>query len=277
MGTLRYRFADRTDSASIVDASKDGGATWEATRYISLPEVGMAASTGAGSTILQLSNLHGDIASTLETGASAGISTYSESDEYGRGQPKDSRYSWLGTEQRSLDALGGLMLMGDRLYNPATGLFSSPDPVPGGSASSYGYPFDPVNVTDISGTLWGIDFVEKKKWYGSVVNPWDAGHHWWNYRGSKILIYLTNGARDVLASANPWKDAFANILIYIATAAGSRANGYAAVAIFSALQLQWAWIKHTAKKAKEAHRSMRITIYFPKILQLAFFIHPWIN
>lgn len=41
--------------------------------------------------------------------------------------------------------------MGERLYNPATGLFTSRDPIVGGNTTAYSYPQDPVNLHDISG------------------------------------------------------------------------------------------------------------------------------
>jgi hypothetical protein len=41
--------------------------------------------------------------------------------------------------------------MGVRLYNSATALFTSTDPVPGGNANDYTYPSDPINSFDIDG------------------------------------------------------------------------------------------------------------------------------
>ncbi|WP_436701399.1 RHS repeat-associated core domain-containing protein [Nocardioides sp. BYT-33-1] len=105
--------------------------------------------------LLHLTNLHGDIVATTPVDGSAAIITdYSENTEYG--SPRDSAsakspYGWLGSRQRSSDALGGLVLMGVRLYNPSTGRFLSNDPVRGGNATAYGSPLDPVNNDDTSG------------------------------------------------------------------------------------------------------------------------------
>ncbi|MBD2760948.1 hypothetical protein IEE94_15780 [Yimella sp. cx-573] len=52
--------------------------------------------------------------------------------------------------ETSTDA-AGLTLMGVRYYNWVTGAFTSPDPIPGGNDTSYGYPSDPINHTDVSG------------------------------------------------------------------------------------------------------------------------------
>lgn len=107
-----------------------------------------------GGLTLQLADLHGDIVAT-STPAGTGIDGYSEHTEYGapRGPAADpGRYGWLGGHQRDSDALGGLVLMGRRLYNPATGRFLQLDPVDGGSANAYEYcSGDPLNKTDLTG------------------------------------------------------------------------------------------------------------------------------
>ncbi|POX43747.1 sugar-binding protein, partial [Streptomyces sp. Ru71] len=99
-----------------------------------------ATTTKTGGTILQLENLHGDIALQLPLDTSI-PATVLDNDEYGNprpGQPT-TRYDWLGGKQRSTETLTGLTLMGVRLYNPTTGRFLSTDPIPGGNANAYEY------------------------------------------------------------------------------------------------------------------------------------------
>ncbi|EPH17851.1 RHS repeat-associated core domain-containing protein [Dermabacter sp. HFH0086] len=58
---------------------------------------------------------------------------------------------WLGAKGRATsDATAGLTLMGVRLYNQATGTFTSTDPVPGGSSTAYNYPTDVVSIFDLT-------------------------------------------------------------------------------------------------------------------------------
>lgn len=97
----------------------------------------------------------------------------------------------VGWGQRSADALGAVVLMGARLYDPAAGRFLSVDPVPGGSSSPYDYcNGDPVNCTDLNG-LWG-----KPTWLtwsnvGKVVAVAGAG----------ACIIASAGACTILAVA----------------------------------------------------------------------------
>ncbi|MCM3921837.1 hypothetical protein ND748_09225 [Frankia sp. AiPs1] len=128
--------------------------------------------TGTGTGTLQFADLHGDIVATTDDSTSAtSIATYAESNEFGLPYfptTAYARYGWLGTEQRSRDALAGLTLMVVHLYNPHTGRFLSTDPVLGGNASPYDYDYDydyqdPYNTFDLNGQL--SFFWKKPSWW----------------------------------------------------------------------------------------------------------------
>ena len=186
---LRYRFANETDLPVTIEESAGAGTTWTPTRYANLPELGMAASSNGGSASLQLTNLHGDLVSTVPSAPNAPISTYGESDEYGNAAKSISRYGWLGASQRSSDALGGFSLFGARVNNPSTGQFLSADPVQGGGASRYGYPYDPVNVSDSNGQYW---------WGGARLyktnrfNPYYSIRIWFNERSLRLYKTISD-------------------------------------------------------------------------------------
>ncbi|MFJ4792616.1 DNRLRE domain-containing protein [Kitasatospora purpeofusca] len=123
------------------------------------------AKTGATSTVLQLTNLHGDVALRLPLDTAV-APTVLDHDEYGNpraGQPA-VRYGWLGGQVRSDETPSGLTLMGVRLYNPATGRFLSTDPVAGGNANAYEYTHgDPLNRYDLDGRFdWRRHYEEAK-------------------------------------------------------------------------------------------------------------------
>ncbi|MFB6961860.1 DNRLRE domain-containing protein [Streptomyces sp. NPDC056309] len=117
----------------------------------------LIATTGAtGNVILQLANLHGDIATQipLADDTTPVVNTY---DEYGLPLPgtDPARYGWLGGKQRSSETPSAVTLMGVRLYDPTTGRFLSVDPVQGGNANAYDYVnADPLNRYDLDGK-WG--------------------------------------------------------------------------------------------------------------------------
>ncbi|GGY50154.1 hypothetical protein GCM10010363_33830 [Streptomyces omiyaensis] len=143
----------------ITENPSDGSIT----RNVDSASGDLAATTGNTSgTVLQLTNIHGDIALQLPLDT-AEAPLVLDSDEYGNprtGQPA-SRYNWLGGKQRSSETLTGLTLMGVRLYNPTTGRFLSLDPVYGGSANAYDYVnADPLNSYDLDGR-WSCGWCKK--------------------------------------------------------------------------------------------------------------------
>lgn len=118
---------------------------------------------------VQLVDIHGDTALsvTLDAGAVTSVGGFSDFDEYGRAitvtiapDTGAMTYGWLGDNERATDQATGLILMGVRLYNPNTGLFTSPDPIPGGNSTAYSYPQDPINMVDLDGraSYYGYQF-----------------------------------------------------------------------------------------------------------------------
>lgn len=141
-----------TDDSDSPDWINEGNGTYS--RNVRGIGGDLAAIRGAdGTTVLQLANLRGDIVATSSL-SSADVAPTASFDATEYGAPRtttDRRYGWLGAKQRSADSIAGVVLMGVRLYNAATGRFLSTDPIRGGNANSYVYPADPVNAFDLDG------------------------------------------------------------------------------------------------------------------------------
>ncbi|MFI7423707.1 RHS repeat-associated core domain-containing protein [Nonomuraea sp. NPDC049684] len=151
-GTVGYHYASGADTPAWIS---EANGSW--TRNISAFNGLAAIQRSDGSSVLQLANLHGDIVATSDAATTAtGVQAYFEQTEYGAPRAENSsnpgRYGWLGKAQPATDAMGGLIHMGVRLYNPATSRFLQTDPIAGGSANAYEYAGqDPVNNADTSG------------------------------------------------------------------------------------------------------------------------------
>ncbi|MEU1226631.1 DNRLRE domain-containing protein [Streptomyces sp. NPDC005828] len=162
-------------------------ATGAVTRNVNGFDGGLVATTGkTGDTVLQLVDLHGDVVVQLPTAAGQSA-TVLGTDEYGnRTEGADTlRYGWHGGQHRSSETRTNLLLMGVRLYNPATGRFLSGDPVPGGSCNAYDYACaDPINSDDVTGCA--TCRVPKHAWTGRTfttvlrTTAWSYGS-WQNY------------------------------------------------------------------------------------------------
>ena len=133
--------------------------------------VAYTAAGGTTATSLQLMDLHGNVAATANP-AGTGLSATYTYDEFGNPTTTNAlRYSWLGGKDRAQTGIGNLTLMGQRLYDPATGRFLQTDPIPGGSANAYDYAGqDPINRYDLNGQCWQMWKKKCHKFIGKSVH-----------------------------------------------------------------------------------------------------------
>ncbi|MFG2942670.1 DNRLRE domain-containing protein [Streptomyces sp. NPDC048282] len=144
--TRTNHYADSTDNP--VWTAEDTSGT--ITRNVAdLTGALSATTTASGAVALQLANIHGDIGVQLTV--SSTTATAYNFDEFGNATGT-SRYGWLGSYERSAETPSGVVLMGVRLYNTATGRFLTADPVQGGNGNAYDYVWqNPVSGLDLTG------------------------------------------------------------------------------------------------------------------------------
>jgi RHS repeat-associated protein len=167
-------YAGGSDSPAWFDDSAQGVSTHWSRNILGIDGDLAAVQDSARGTMLEISNLHGDIVAEASLDPNAPKPpTSTESDEFGvprpsasatltsasggsiSGQPDGTypRYGWLGAKRRPTELASGVILMGQRVYVPTLGRFLQTDPVPGGSANTYDYVNqDPVNGYDLAGT-----------------------------------------------------------------------------------------------------------------------------
>jgi RHS repeat-associated protein len=147
--TTTNHYTDTSDSPEWTSTSPT---TW--TRNLTGPAGGLVGTQDqTGAITFQLTNLHGDTIATA-TSTSTAVNNYQESTEYGVPRTPSTAYptyGYLGEAQRSSNALGGVILMGARLYNTNTGRFLTVDPIYGGNDNPYVYPSNPIDGFDLTG------------------------------------------------------------------------------------------------------------------------------
>lgn len=162
-GTTVRHYTDTGDSHAWT-VGPTGGITRNS---VSLSGVAVSIDS-TGEAVLAIANPHGDNVTTITIPSSQGetrpltaIGNWIAYDEYGvTASPIASsvRYGYLGQFQRETVSEGaGLILMGVRVYNSRRGAFTSADPIMGGNETSYGYPIDPINRTDLNGKSWWLN------------------------------------------------------------------------------------------------------------------------
>jgi RHS repeat-associated protein len=152
------------DSDSPQWVTQSVGSVVATSRYVTGLDGQVVATTrtSGSSTVslLQLMDLTGsDFASVAipSSGNALSVSGTADFDEFGQviNSSVDtglSKYGWKARAQRQVTT-GELQLMGERVYNPRTGRFTSQDPVPGANENAYNYPNDPVNLEDLTGEM----------------------------------------------------------------------------------------------------------------------------
>ena len=179
-GTVINHYTDDSDNPGWITTNTGGAlSTTVYTDQVS-SDLAMSIITDQASTRGELAIVtpRGDVAATITINTpdatADGIDSWTRYTEYGQAlttQPvgtagaSGNGYGWLGAKQRTTTT-AGLLLMGARLYNPATGLFTSIDPIHGGNDTPYTYPNDPINKQDTTGEF---AFAIPLAWGGVVI------------------------------------------------------------------------------------------------------------
>lgn len=247
-------YGDDTDNPAWI---KEGTAPdAPVTRYLGGADgQAVMSTTKTGGQKLLLTDLHGDVVTTVPLVDGAGIDTPSirhhTYDEFGnaralgRTPASPGRYGWLGARERSGEALGDVTLMGVRLYAAVIGRFLSVDPVPGGNTTAYNYPQDPINQLDVDGKKSST-----KSWKTRAKDAWKAVRRWagakkgyrgWNGVNVSRGLGITSAVTGVVAAGFMLSGGGAPV--GVALGAVSMGTGIASTAIgCTAAWDAWCWL-----------------------------------
>jgi RHS repeat-associated protein len=158
--TTVNHYDDGSDTPQWVD---NGNGTWN--RNVANPDgqlgliVSGTSAGGAQSAAVELLDPSGSVAASIPDTANVAatsVGAFDDADEFGRTSSTGSpSLGWEGGNGRPTNTTTGLVQMGARQYNPATGHFLSADPVRGGNANPYTYSIDPINTSDLNGLTTG--------------------------------------------------------------------------------------------------------------------------
>jgi RHS repeat-associated protein len=223
--TVTNHYDDTGDSPDWTD---NGDGSW--TRNITGPDGNLAIivtgdGNGTKNADIQIINPHGDVTTAIPDTANVAANqatAINDTDEFGNPlTPNVPRYNWLGGKQRSTDATTGLIQMGVRLYNPASGRFLQPDPIPGGSANDYDYANqDPLNSFDLDGKcVRGFGWACRA---GSAIKHGAAaGYHWAGHHKLDIALTAASFALPEVA-AFAWTTRALRLARWAEEAAGTK-------------------------------------------------------
>lgn len=241
------------------------GTTW--TRNISAFDGLAATVSNTGAVTLAISNLHGDIFSTVASSTTDWLSgaSWTATDEYGNpsnGAPATgSRYDYLGKHQRQRDTNSGLQLMGMRVYNPATGRFLQTDPVVGGSDNSYEYGSgDPANNSDLSG-----ECTRRLRWTSPF--PYNVGTLWSNRCWTKWVARESVGTLlGYISRSIPLLQAGVPLLVFVGIGGAlAWAAAYWVIAALGAILIYALAYRTLAVYAKSHRKCVAMRINFLNI------------
>ncbi len=192
--TVTHGYSDTGDNPAWATTTKNGTSTL--TRYTNSIAGDLGAQLAGTTLAVDIIDPWDSVAATItvENNQISAISGLSSYDEYGNTPSAyspigDINYGWKGGKERATHSTG-LTLMGVRLYNPVTGLFTSTDPVRGGNTTAYAYPQDPINKHDLTGKYWTI-----------IVRGVVTGGKW-VWRGGKQVLKKIKGGKGKVGSVS---------------------------------------------------------------------------